>query len=117
MPSESLVAVLVLGLAGVVVVATLYLIMRLLDWSKDRALPGEHNRIFNIALASLVAVIAMLLIVDTEMALVLPSLKSSLVNLIEEIDLVATGLILLLIVFSFMMLKRGRGDRRMAKAS
>ena len=91
---------------AIVTVFALYLVTRLLDRAKDKPLPGGHNRIFNIAVVSLVTAIAMLLIIDVEMIVIFPAVKSGLLTLVEEIDLFATGVIVMLIVFVFITLRR-----------
>jgi hypothetical protein len=47
--SEFILAALVLSFDAVLVASALYLVTKLLDWSRNRALPGAHNRIFHIA--------------------------------------------------------------------
>jgi hypothetical protein len=112
MLSELLLAALVLSFDAILVVSALYLVARLLDWSKDMPLPGAHNRIFNIAVVSLVTAIAMLLIVDVEMIVIFPAVKSGLLTLVEEIDLLATGVIVMLIVFVFITLRRIKSETK-----
>ena len=111
MLSEFFLAVLVLSIDAVLVVSALYLVTRLLDMSKDKPLPGAYNRIFNIAVVSLAAAISMLLIVDVEMIVIFPKVTGGLLALIEEIDLVATGVIVMVIVFVFVALKRIRREQ------
>jgi hypothetical protein len=55
---------------------------------------------------SLTAAISMLLIVDVEMIVIFPAVKSGFLALFEEINLFATGVIALLIVFVFITLRR-----------
>jgi len=114
MISEFLLPAVILTFDVIVTVFALYLVTRLLHWAKDKPLPGAHNRIFNIALVSLVTAVAMLLIVDVEMIVIFPAIKSGLLTLIEEIDLFATGVIVVLIVFVFITLRR---IKRETKAS
>lgn len=118
MAAELLFSVLIISFAAIVTVSTLYLVLRLLDW-KENPLPGAHSRIFNIALVSLVTAVAMLLIVDVELMVILPSITGGLLTLIEQIDLFATAIIALLIVFVFTLLRgvrkrsgRSRATRR-----
>jgi hypothetical protein len=112
MLSEILLAALVLSFAAILVVSALYLVAKLFDWSKDKPLPGTHNRILNIAVVSLVTSIMMLLIVDVEMIVILPAVKSGLLTLVEEIDLLATGVIVMLIVFVLITLRRIRRETK-----
>lgn len=114
MLSEFFLAALLLSFDAILVVSALYLVARLLDWSKDKPLPGAYNRIFNIAIVSLAAAISMLVIVDVEMIVIFPAVKSDLLALVEEIDLFATGVIVMLIVFVFVTLRR---IKRETKAS
>jgi hypothetical protein len=111
MLSEFFLAALVLSIDAVLVVSGLYLVTKLLDMSKDKPFPGAHNRIFNIAVVSLAAATLMLLIVDVEMIVLFPEVTGGLLALIEEIDLVATGVIVMVIVFVFIALKRIRGEQ------
>jgi hypothetical protein len=67
MINEFLLRAVILSFDAIVTVFMLCLVTRLLHWAKDKPLPGAHNRIFNIALMSLVTAVAMLLIVDVEM--------------------------------------------------
>jgi amino acid transporter len=107
MLTDFVLAMLMLAFGGIAVGLMLYLATRLLDWSRDKPLPGAHNRILNITLVSLMAAGAMLLIVDVELiALVLSPAGSSLIALLEEIDLLATAVIAFLIVFVFITLRR-----------
>jgi hypothetical protein len=106
MSSEFLVAGLILALDVVVTVLMLYLVTKLLDWSKDKPLPGVQSRIINIASVSLLGAVAMLLILDVELIAILPNIKGGLLALVEEIEMFATAVILLLIVFVFIMLRR-----------
>jgi hypothetical protein len=113
MANEFLVSVLVIGFAAIITVSTLYLVLKLLDW-KEKPLPGAHSRIFNIALVSLVTAVAMLLIVDVELIVILPSIKGGLLTLVEEIDLFATAVVVSLIVLVFMLLRGVRErDKRL----
>jgi hypothetical protein len=112
--SEFLLAALVLGFDAILIVLALFLVVRLLDWSKGMQLPGAHNRIFKIAVVSLVTAIVMLFIVDVEMTVILPAIKSNLLTLIEEIDLIATGVIAILIVFVFITVRRMKRDQKMS---
>jgi hypothetical protein len=111
MLSEFFLAALVLSIDAILVVSALYLVARLLDWSKDKPLPGAYNRVFNIAIVSLTAAISMLVIVDVEMIVIFPEVTGGLLALIEEIDLVATGVIVMVIVFVFVALKRIRREQ------
>jgi hypothetical protein len=111
MLSEFFLAALVLGIDAVLVVSGLYLVTKLLDMSKDKPLPGAYDRIFNIAVVSLAAATLMLLIVDVEMIVIFPAVTSGLLALVEEIDLVATGVIVMVIVFVFIALKRIRREQ------
>jgi Kef-type K+ transport system membrane component KefB len=112
MSSEFLFGVLMLTFGAVAAGFTLYLAARLIEWSKDKPLPGGQNRIVNIAVVSLTAAVAMLLIVDVELIAVLLStgIKSGLLTLLEEIDLFATAAVVLLIVLVFIMFRRIRKE-------
>jgi hypothetical protein len=63
---------------------------------------------------SLVTAIVMLFMVDVEMTVILPAIKSNLLTLIEEIDLIATGVIAILIVFVFITVRRMKRDQKMS---
>jgi len=112
MLSEFFLAVLVLGIDAVLVVSALYLVTRLLDWSKDKLLPGAYNHVLNIAIVSLTAAISMLVIVDVEMIVIFPAIKGGLLTFVEEIGLFATGVIGLLIVSVFVTLRRIRKETK-----
>jgi amino acid transporter len=111
MSTDFLFAMLVLAFGGIAVGLMLYLVSRLLDWSRDKPLPGAHSRILNITLVSLVTAAAMLLIVDVELiAFVLSPARGTLITMLEEIDLFATAVIVLLIIFVFITFRRIRKE-------
>lgn len=108
MVEEFLMAFITLGLSAVMVVSTLYIVLRLLAWAGDKPLPGAQNRVFSIAFVSLVAVVAMLLLLDIELIATFSFVRESLVVLIEAVDIVASIIVAVLVIITFAFLRAAK---------
>jgi len=87
-----------------IVVTMLYLIMRVLHWSREKALPGANRPIFNLAIVGLTAMVAMLVLIDFEFVALFQSLNESLFVAISETDLFSAviGAIVVIVVWAIL---------------
>lgn len=92
----------------VVIGSTLYSLARFLHWSRSRPLPGAQNPVLNVAVVGLVAVVAMLLILDVELMGVFGSLKEPVLMIFEATDLLAVIVASLAVIMILLRLKRIR---------
>lgn len=102
------------GVAVIVVELTLYLVSRLLSWSKDKPLPGAENRLVNIAVVSLLALVAPLLILEIELTVVFRSIGDPLLTLVETA--VGIALVVAIVLLVFTIIRRIERARKMTTA-
>ena len=89
-----------------VIISTLYSLGRLLHWSQSRPLPGTQNPVLSIAVVCLVAVVAILLLLDVELMAVFGSLKEPVLTIFEATNLLAVIAVSLAVIVILTMLKR-----------
>jgi hypothetical protein len=101
-------AYIALAFAAIVTVTTLFIVLKLLDLTKDRPLPGSQSRVLNAAIVGLVCTVAMLLLADVELIAILTTVVEPLRTLIEGIDLVASAIVALVFLAVLFTLRRAK---------
>lgn len=89
-----------------VIISTLYSLGSLLHWSQSRPLPGTQNPVLSIAVVCLVAVVAILLLLNVELMGLFGSLKEPVLTIFEATNLLAVIAVSLAVIMILTMLKR-----------
>lgn len=91
----------------VVIVITLYAVIRLLDWSSGKPLPGEKDLLFNAAVLGLVALIAVVVLLDVELAIVFSqNIREPVLQLLETIDILIMATLAAMVIAVLLVILR-----------
>jgi len=88
----------------VAVVLMFYAVVRLLDWSRNKQLPGAGKPIFNMAVVCLVGLLALVLLAGVDLTGPFHNINNSLVSLTEFADIVALSLAAFALILVFRLL-------------